>query len=77
MTILINALLTELTSDTLFFRITVVFSVQLLVSIAQAVSLAYNIRQDVSFVVKEISTVTNLSMNYTWMFYLIVQMILN
>lgn len=77
MIILINALLTELTSDTLFFRITVVFSVQLLVSIAQAVSLAYNIRQDVSFVVKEISTVTNLSMNYTWMFYLIVQMILN
>lgn len=77
MTILINALLTELTSDTLFFRITVVFSVQLLVSIAQAVSLAYNIRQDVSFVVKEISTVTNLSMNYTWMFYLIVQVILN
>lgn len=77
MIILINALLTELTSDTLFFRITVVFSVQLLVSIAQAVSLAYNIRQDVSFVVKEISTVTNLSMNYTWMFYLIVQVILN
>lgn len=50
---------------------------QLLVSIAQAVSLAYNIRQGAPFVVKEISTMMNLSMNYTWMFYLIVQVILN